>query len=697
MPHPSLAPFKSRGLARQGIVPNGGSPPTLVEYTEVVSNAFLLFVSAPYFWRNPCSSRGISVMHKLLVTACKTISALLLALGSPAVHLQAAVSQTQQTEVKQLVELVREAGMSFATGKIDQSADQVAVVQSRLIKLLETRDPELGRLAKPVYDQLARAHGLLELEGISLKALPEWDALMTGTDARDNPSDVSFQRDIAPWLVSKCGNCHVRGSRGKFSMATYTDLMRGSSAGVVLFAGSSKGNRIVEVIESGDMPRGGGKVSAAELANLTKWIAQGAKIDAAESNTKLGELVSRNSQQSTTKTESEMSSLATNASDEARTLGGSRLISFSDDVAPILIRNCNGCHIDGRRASGNLRMDTFSQLKSTGDNGPIFQRGSATDSLLIRKLRGEAGQRMPAGGRDALSEDEIATIATWLRQGARFDGSNEDTAIRTIAETAWASKADHAQLFERRKADALQRWTRILPDDKPAKVSDSNILILGNLPEATLATTLENFVEASKRTKKLLRLSGDEPLIRGGMAVYVLKSRYDYSEFGLMTENRDLPKNWLGHWQANTVDVYGVLTSSGEMPEGLSDALALQITTGGYLGSFSGVPTWFAEGVARNLVVSTHRRTDPRIRNWQSSLPAAMQKADKSKTLVDGKLDEEAAGLVGMNLTYVMMNRANRKRFDKLIELLEGGQPFDLAMTQTFGPVEAFVKSWLGR
>ena len=126
-------------------------------------------------------------------------------------------------------------------------------------------------------------------------------------------------------------------------------------------------------------------------------------------------------------------------------------------------------------------------------------------------------------------------------------------------------------------------------------------------------------------------------------------------------------------------------------------AVALQVISGTYLGSFNGVPTWFGEGVARNLVRTEFRRGDERVLAWQRSLPSAMLKVENAKTLLEGRLDEEAAGLVGMSLTNFMMERTNRRRFDKLLELLRAGQPFDAACTATFAPPAALVKTWLGK
>ncbi|NBV46707.1 MAG: hypothetical protein EBR86_13990, partial [Planctomycetia bacterium] len=78
----------------------------------------------------------------------------------------------------------------------------------------------------------------------------------------------SFTKEVAPLLVRSCGGCHVTGRRGDFQMASYDALMR---SGMVQ-KGVGNASRLVEVILSGDMPRGGGKVPAADVATLVKWI-----------------------------------------------------------------------------------------------------------------------------------------------------------------------------------------------------------------------------------------------------------------------------------------------------------------------------------------------------------------------------------------------------------------------------------------
>jgi hypothetical protein len=96
----------------------------------------------------------------------------------------------------------------------------------------------------------------------------------------------SFTRDVAPLLVRRCGSCHVTGRKGDFQMDSYAALM---ASGVVQ-RGAAASSRLVEVIASGDMPRGGGRVTPAELAALSKWIDAGAAFDAADPAARLDRL-----------------------------------------------------------------------------------------------------------------------------------------------------------------------------------------------------------------------------------------------------------------------------------------------------------------------------------------------------------------------------------------------------------------------
>ncbi len=597
-----------------------------------------------------------------------------------------AVTEEEKSKAQGLAEAVQAAGKLYAEGSFTASAEKITAVQKELIALLKSKDPALQRIVKPIYARLVRAHALLELEGAELDALPSWEDLIANSDMKtaSQTKPTSFKDEIAPWLISICGNCHINDRRGQFSMATYQNLMQGAKNATVIFAGSSRSSRIVDVVESGAMPPSGAKVAPERLIALKKWIDEGAKFDGPALNAPLSTFV--NSSNAAAETELKV-----------RASTGAETISFSKTIAPILNANCQGCHIRSQQASGGLRMDTFAQFLKGGDSGVSIVPSKPAESLLIKKLKGEAGDRMPAGGRPALSEQQIAEISTWIREGATFDGPSSTMSIDTVIDQAWAADASHTALFDRRQERSLARWTRVLPNDQPSSAKSDELFLLGNVPQARVEKLLQQFTSAVAQAKKLLRTPPTEPLVKGGLTVFVLKSRYDYSEFGRMTESRELPQEWIGHWYADPLDAYGVLSADGEVEDKQIDALALQILIGSYLGSFSAVPTWFAEGLARNYVKTSVRRGDERIATWQKSLPAALLKVENAKTLLEKRLDEESAGLVGMGLTATMMDRTNRKRFDLLLDLLRKGQSFDAACTASFAAPEVLIKTWLGK
>src|SRR5690606_33602320 len=95
------------------------------------------------------------------------------------------------------------------------------------------------------------------------------------------------------------------------------------------------------------------------------------------------------------------------------------------------------------------RMDTFSMLMRGGNSGEIISPTAAA-SLLVRKLKGEEGQRMPAGGRPPLSDEQITLISTWIEEGATFDGESAEQPLEVMASLAWANSATDDQLNERR-------------------------------------------------------------------------------------------------------------------------------------------------------------------------------------------------------------------------------------------------------
>jgi hypothetical protein len=90
---------------------------------------------------------------------------------------------------------------------------------------------------------------------------------------------------------------------------------------------------------------------------------------------------------------------------------------FESKVRPILVNNCYNCHSANTNARGGLRVDDRNGLVNGGNSGPAVVPGSPDESLLIEAVRYE-GLEMPPKKR--LSEEEVATLEKWIKDGAAW-------------------------------------------------------------------------------------------------------------------------------------------------------------------------------------------------------------------------------------------------------------------------------------
>ena len=192
-------------------------------------------------------------------------------------------TKEQADELREIWNTLVEAGKQYKAGQGREAAKLVEQAQARYDKFDAPADEQTQALLDRIYKSLQGAHGAMQLDGIRLpklnrrvlapapKPVPD-PAPDTPDPAPPTPTPdadmVSFSQHVAPMLLAKCGRCHVNDSKGQFNVGTFANLMRGSEAGRVIFTGDPDGSPLVEVIVEGDMPRGGGKVTAEELAAL---------------------------------------------------------------------------------------------------------------------------------------------------------------------------------------------------------------------------------------------------------------------------------------------------------------------------------------------------------------------------------------------------------------------------------------------
>jgi hypothetical protein len=88
-------------------------------------------------------------------------------------------------------------------------------------------------------------------------------------------------------------------------------------------------------------------------------------------------------------------------------------------VAPVLEKNCTGCHGEKKHKAG-LRLDSFEQLMRGSEDGPAVKAGDPKASELLRRvtLPHDDEEFMPSDGKPPLTADDIKVLELWIAAGA---------------------------------------------------------------------------------------------------------------------------------------------------------------------------------------------------------------------------------------------------------------------------------------
>jgi hypothetical protein len=103
--------------------------------------------------------------------------------------------------------------------------------------------------------------------------------------------------------------------------------------------------------------------------------------------------------------------------------GGDPVVSFSQDVKPVLDKNCSQCHLAGGQgevASG-FDMSSYEGLMKGAQFGQMIIAGDAQGSNMLVLMEGRADPSisMPHGEQKSVSKEDIQTVRLWIEQGAK--------------------------------------------------------------------------------------------------------------------------------------------------------------------------------------------------------------------------------------------------------------------------------------
>ena len=184
-------------------------------------------------------------------------------------------------------------------------------------------------------------------------------------------------------------------------------------------------------------------------------------------------------------------------------------ISFSRQIAPILIDQCMECHQSGK-AKGGYRLDTVELMLKAGDSesAPVVP-GKPDESELYRLIAThDEDDRMPKKA-DALPDKQVTLIREWITSGARLDVADKEAALRAI-------------VSEQEKAHAPEKYPRPLPVTALALNPAGSILACSGYFEATLWETATGKLTARiddvpERILALAWIAADQLAVAGGV------------------------------------------------------------------------------------------------------------------------------------------------------------------------------------
>lgn len=524
---------------------------------------------------------------------------------------------------------------------------------------------------KPLADKAETVRRKLERGGADVKEMKIPGAVAGGKAAGAAAAapaakdGISFSKQVAPILARSCGGCHITGKRGNFQMATYAMLM---TTGMVQ-KGMGNDSRLMEVILSGDMPRGGGKVSPDDLATLMKWIDAGAVCDA--DPTAPIDALARGGAAAPRGPAPAVQTVKLKPGE----------VSFAFDVAPVLLQHCATCH-DADDPAGRLQMVTLETLLRGGESGPVVDPGKGSSSLIVRKLRGKDidGQRMPLG-KQPLSDAQIATIEKWIAEGARLDMLTGKTSLETLAAAGRARHLSDADLAKVRFAAGSKVWKRAIPDEEAEVRPGEGVCLIGNLPPSRMDEVAE--MAAAVRARVATELAdGEKPLLKGGVVVYAFKQSYDYSALWQNVIGVERPKGVQGNAGLSGDVVFGAMLVPANDDTGDDTRLLLaeQIAAAAFTGRGS-FPEWFSRGAGRAVALKVAPKA-PLAVGWKRDAGAALQRIGSAEEFLTGHADPAAAALVSGG--FVSSIAGTGGKLEQMLKLADEEVPFADAFMKVF-------------
>lgn len=355
--------------------------------------------------------------------------------------------------------------------------------------------------------------------------------------------------------------------------------------------------------------------------------------------------------------------------------GSAADVSFASEVAPTLLASCSGCHGDERPQAG-FSVTAFARLMRGGQSGPAIVAGKGAESLLVKKIKGMdiEGQRMPIG-RPPLAADVIAGVERWIDQGAKLDMLSAQDTLAAVVSAGRVRAMPHDELLRHRFEAAEKLWRRALPDEQPIVEPRDGLVVIGNAKAEDMAAAATAGEKAAGAVRRLL-VTGDAPLVKGGLAVYVLAKPIDYTEFWEVLLRDERPKELMANAGMIGDVAYGALVLP---PADVESLAAEQIAAAALLAR--GAPAWFASGAGRMVAMKVSPKA-PIVNAWRRAPFEQLQRLESADDYFDGRAGPVA--IAGIGGGFIPSIAKSETRLRAVVAAIDAGAPFDKAFADVF-------------
>ncbi|MGV3486868.1 MAG: c-type cytochrome domain-containing protein [Planctomycetaceae bacterium] len=154
------------------------------------------------------------------------------------------------------------------------------------------------------------------------------------------------------------------------------------------------------------------------------------------------------------------------------------VVTYKDQIAPILRKHCGSCH-NADEAKSDLNLMTYSTLMAGGSSGEAIAPGSADQSLLYRLVTHQEEPAMPLR-QPKLADSDLALIAKWIERGA------PETAVSAAKISARTTDMDLSATTTDKPSGSAAMPESLAPYEVPATLRPAAVTALDASPWAPL-------------------------------------------------------------------------------------------------------------------------------------------------------------------------------------------------------------------